>query len=170
MYGQGDFVVRDDDLKDYNDLDFETKEEQTSHTPVQTPQKLDSESEGEDETRRDLEEGQKADEDIRAAELARRAKRIQEFETLSQRLSENGYKMRMKVWADPTQSFRPIPMTTPTMTLAEILQTIPSEDAEQISEFQGLVYMPEQFMPKYLLPTMQIRKLLETENEATRGE
>jgi hypothetical protein len=83
---------------------------------------------------------------------------------------KNGYKMRMKVWADPAQSFRPTAMTAPTKTLAEILQTIPLEDAEQISEFQGLIYMPEQFMQKYLLPTMQIRTLLETENEVARGE
>jgi hypothetical protein len=50
----------------------------------------------------------------------------------------------MKVWADPDQAFRPMPMTAPTKTLAEVLQTVPLEDAEQISEFQGLVYMPEQ--------------------------
>jgi hypothetical protein len=165
MYGS------EDDLVDYNDPDFDTKEQPSSRTPVQTPQNLDSDSEGEEvQAKRDLEEGQKTDEDITAAELARRAKRIQEFETLSLRLSENGYKMRMKVWADPTQSFRPTPMTASTMTLAEILQTIPAEDAEQISEFQGLVYMPEQFMQKYLLPTMQIRKLLETESEVARGD
>ena len=134
MYGS------EDDLVDYNDPEFITDGTQThSHTPGQTPQNLESDSEGEEvqakrqeeeEAKRDLEEGQKADEDIRAAELARRAKRIQEFETLSLRLSENGYKMRMKVWADPNQAFRPMSMTAPTNTLADILQTIPSEDAE----------------------------------------
>ncbi len=76
--------------------------------------------------------------------------------------------MRLKVWADPEQAFRPTPMTAPTKTLAEILQTVPLEDTAQISEFQGLVYLPEQFMEKYLLPAMQIRKLLETENELTK--
>ena len=99
-----------------------------SHTPVQTPQNLDSDSEGEEErvkreeeeAKRDLEEGRKADEDIMTAELDRRAKHRKEFETLSLRLSENGYKMRMKVWADPTQSFRPTSMTAPTKTLAEM--------------------------------------------------
>ena len=121
MYGQGDFVVDEDGLADYNDPDV-FKNEQSSHTPVQTPQKLDSESEGDDEVKReeaerDLEEGQEA-KSIREHE-ARKAKRIQEFETLSQRLSENGYKMRMKVWADPTQSFRPITMIASTMTLAD---------------------------------------------------
>jgi hypothetical protein len=60
-------------------------------------------------------------------------------------------------------------MTAPTKTLAEVLQLVPFEDAEQISEFQGLVYMPEQFLEKYLLPTMQIRKLLETENQPDQG-
>jgi hypothetical protein len=88
---------------------------------------------------------------------------------LSSKLTENGYKMRMKVYADPDQAFRTMPMTAPTKTLAEVLQTVPLEDAEQISEFQGLVYMPEQFLEKYLLPTTQIRKLLETENQTTTG-
>ena len=142
MYG-GEFAVDEDTLVDYNDLDPDTKQQQSSHTPVLTPQKLDSESEGDDEVKRekaerDLEEGQEA-KSIREHET-RKAKRIQEFETLSQRLSENGYKMRMKVWADQTQSFRPMSMIAPTMTLAETLRTIPLEDAEQISEFQGLVY------------------------------
>jgi hypothetical protein len=62
-----------------------------SYTPVQTPQNFDSDSEGEEvqakreeeEAERDLEEGRKADEDIRAAELARRVKHLQEFEALS---------------------------------------------------------------------------------------
>ncbi len=53
---------------------------------------LDSESEGEGEDKRDLEEGQKANEDIRATELARREKHHKEFEVLSNKLPENGYK------------------------------------------------------------------------------
>ena len=186
MYG-GEFRVDEDVLVDYNDLDDETKEQQPSHTPVQTPQALDSENEGDNEVKQEAQRDvaqRDLEEDLKAAEAAalvreaknireheeRKAKRIQEFHTLNQKLSENGYKMRMKVWADTTQSFRPITMIAPTMTLAEILLEVPLEDAEQISEFQGLVYMPVQFMQKYLLPTMQIRKLLETESEVARGE
>ncbi len=41
---------------------------------------------------------------------------------------------------------------------------MPLEDAEQISEFQETVYMPLYFLEKYLLPTMQMRKLIETED------
>ena len=112
MYG-GEFRVVEDDLVDYNDPDFDTKEQQSSNTPVQTPPKLDSESEGDNEVKqeeagRGLEESQEA-KNIQEHE-ERKAKRIQEFHTLNQKLSENGYKMRMKVWADPTQSFRPITM------------------------------------------------------------
>ena len=98
MYGQGDFVIHDDDLEDYNDPEDPKPEQSSSHSPTHTPRRLDSESEGEDEAKReaeakrdeaqrDLEEGLKAEEDIGAAELARRAKRIQEFETLSLRLT-----------------------------------------------------------------------------------
>jgi hypothetical protein len=57
-------------------------------------------------------------------------------------------------------------MIAPTKSLAEILQLVPIGDAEQISEFQGLVYIPMQFLEKYLLPTMQMRKLLETDNQS----
>jgi hypothetical protein len=157
MYGKEDDLVdyNEDELLDYNDPNAFRDEQPSSHTPTHTPRNLDSENEGEDEITEDpvegvmrdlVEEGRKADEDIRAAELAKREKRLKEFEALSLKLSENGYKMRMKVLADPTQAFRPMPMTAPSKTLAEILQTVPSEDAEQISEFQGLVYMPEQFM------------------------
>jgi hypothetical protein len=54
-------------------------------------------------------------------------------------------------------------MNSSTRTLAEILQYVPLEDAEQISEFQGTVYMPLHFLEKYLLPSMQLRKFIETE-------
>ncbi len=75
----------------------------------------------------------------------------------------------MKVYADREQSYRTMSMTAPTKTLAEILQLVSLEDAEQISAFQGLVYMPEQFLEKHLLPTMQMRKLLEAESQITTG-
>ena len=53
MYG-GEFAVDEDGLADYNDPDV-LKDEQPSHTPVQTPQALDSENEGEDEVKREKE-------------------------------------------------------------------------------------------------------------------
>jgi hypothetical protein len=46
---------------------------------------------------------------------------------------------------------------------------VPLEDAEQISEFEDTVYMPLFFLEKYLLPTMQMRKLIETEDETSAG-
>ena len=60
-------------------------------------------------------------------------------------------------------------MQAPSRPLAEILQLIPKEDAEQVNEFQGLVYMPEHFLEKYLIPSMQLRKILDHE-EDTMGE
>ncbi len=58
-------------------------------------------------------------------------------------------------------------MNAPTRTLAEILQSVPLEDASQISEFQKTVYMPLHFLEKYLLPSMQLRKLIEEEQLTT---
>jgi hypothetical protein len=144
----------DDDLVDYNeqDPDYEGipgSNQPASHTPSQTPLNLESESENEKEDSSDLEEGQAQEEDDKSPELARIERAHREFEALSNKLSENGFKMRMKVYADPEQAYKYMPMTTPNRSLAEILQLVPLEDAEQISAFQGLVYMPEQFLEKY---------------------
>ena len=159
-----------DELVDYND----PLTPPPSNSPAQSPLALDSDTEEGDERRQEeeaariaIEQERKAVED---AATKRRAAHMKEVEILTNRLTENGWKMRMKVWADPGQTFRPTSMTAPTKPLAEILQLIPLEDAEQVSEFQGLVYMPSHFLEKYLLPTMQIRKLLETENQNSRGD
>jgi hypothetical protein len=150
---------QEDNLSDYNDdpqyAGSRTNAQPPSHTPVQTPPNLNSKSEGDEEDGNDLEEGQEPEEDIRSAELAQREQIHKEFEALSLRLSENGWKMRMKVWVDPDQAFKPMPMTAPTKTLAEVLQTVPLEDAVQISEFQGLGAPATKNVPFFL----KIRKL-----------
>ncbi len=46
---------------------------------------------------------------------------------------------------------------------------MPLEDTEQISEFQGIVYMTLFFLEKYLLPTMQMRKSIELEDVTPSG-
>ncbi len=79
----------EDGLIDYNE-DPEYNEDPgqpPSHTPPHTPMALENENEGEGEDINDLEEGRKADEDIRAAELARREKHHKEFEALSLKLA-----------------------------------------------------------------------------------
>ena len=146
---QGKEEGEDDELVDYNDID---EGKQSSNTPAQTPESLASDSE-----------------EDKSPELVRIERAQREFEALCNKLSDNGFKMRIKVYADPEQSYKYMSMKAPNRSLAEILQLVPLEDAAQISEFQGLVYMPEQFLEKYLLPTMQIRKLLETENIPDQG-
>ena len=84
-------------------------------------------------------------------------------ESLTDRLHFNGSKMRQIINRDPVQSRRAISMKAATRSLEEMLEEIPLEDAEQVSTFQGQVYMPESFLEKYLLPTMQLRKCLENE-------
>jgi len=84
-------------------------------------------------------------------------------------LFEEGKRLRRLICLDPVQSQRPISMQAPSRPLSEILQLIPKEDAEQVSEFQGLVYMPEHFLEKYLIPSMQLRKILDQEKD-TMGE
>jgi hypothetical protein len=88
---------------------------------------------------------------------------------MDDKLMEEGGRSRQFICRDPVQSQRPISMQAPSRPLAEILQLIPKEDAEQVNEFQGLVYMPEHFLEKYLIPSMQLRKILDDE-EDTVGE
>ena len=128
-----------DHLIDYNEVDPDFdgvpgSKQPTSHTPVQTPLNLESDSEDEEKDGNDPEEGQELEQDEKSPELARIERAHREFEALSNKLSDNGFKMRMKVYADPEQAYTYMPMTTPNRSLAEILQLVPLEDAEQISE------------------------------------
>ena len=84
---------------------------------------------------------------------------------LEQAMVEEGLRVRQLICRDLVQAHKTISMQAPTRSLAEILQLVPEEDARQVSQFQGLVYMPEHFLEKYLLPTMQLRRTLEREDE-----
>jgi hypothetical protein len=174
-----------DDLLDYNEIEEYNKSsgqhakvKTPSHSPTQTPPSLksdedsdevDSDLEKDQDTKIDLEEGQEIEMDTTSSQQALVERKQKEFETLTERLQENGWGMRYKVFQDPFQSNLAIPMNASTRTLAEILQSVPLEDAEQISEFQETVYMPLHFLERYLLPSMQFRKLIEAE-QLTSGE
>jgi hypothetical protein len=55
-------------------------------------------------------------------------------------------------------------MTAPTnRPQVEVLSLIPKEDAEQIGSYHGQVFMPQHFLEKFMLPTMQLKKILEDE-------
>ncbi len=89
---------QEDELLDYNeDPDCAGNNgsgQHMSNTPVQSPMSLVSnENEGEEggEDRNDLEEGQEPERDTKSAELARIEQRQREFDTLSTRLTENGW-------------------------------------------------------------------------------
>jgi hypothetical protein len=161
--------VEEDNLEDYNEdpeyANMGNAGQHPSHTPPQTPTILNnSDSEESDEDKDDSEEGQEIEMDTQSAQQALVEHRQKQFDILSTKLEENGWKFRLKVFADPLQSNLAMSMNASTRTLAEILQLVPLEDAEQISEFQGTVYMPLHFLEKHLLPSMQLRKLLETED------
>ena len=103
-----------DELVDYND----PLTPPPSNSPAQSPLALDSDTEEGDERRQEeeaariaIEQERKAVED---AATKRRETHLKEVEILTNRLTDNGWKMRMKVWADPGQTFRPTPMTAPT--------------------------------------------------------
>ena len=102
----------------------------------------------------DIKEGQEVEMDTTSTEQPLVERKRKEFVTLTEKLQENGWKLRYKVFQDPIQSNLAITMNASTRTLAEILQSVPFEDAAQISEFQETVYMPLHFLEKYLLPSM----------------
>jgi hypothetical protein len=85
----------------------------------------------------------------------------QQQDTLSNTLAENGFRLRQRISRDVVQAIIPIPMTAPTRPLVEVLSLIPREDAEQISLYHGQVFMPQHFLEKFMLPTMQLKKILE---------
>jgi hypothetical protein len=80
---------------------------------------------------------------------------------MEEKMAEEGLKLRQLVCQDAVQTHKPISMQSSGRSLTEILQLIPEEDAGQVSVFQGQVYMPQHFLEKYLLPTMQLRKTLD---------
>ena len=135
----------------------------TSHSPVQTPLSLKSDGDSDEvdsdlekgqDINMDIEEGQEIEMDSTSTQQALVERKQKEFGILTEKLEENGWRLRYKVFQDPLQTNLAISMNASTRTLAEILQSVPLEDAVQISEFQETVYMPLHFLEKYLLPSM----------------
>ena len=153
---------KEDDLLDYNDLEeFKDKGsvQNNSHSPTQTPPSLKSDEDSDEvdsdlekgqDVNMDIEEGQEIEMDSTSTQQALVEHKQKEFDILSSKLEESGWRLRLKVFEDPLQSNLAISMNASTRTLAEILQLVPSEDAEQISEFRDKVYMPLHFLEKYL--------------------
>jgi hypothetical protein len=86
---------------------------------------------------------------------------------MEEKMAEEGLKLRQLICQDAVQTHEPISMQSSSRSLTEILQLIPEDNAGQVSEFQGQVYMPQHFLEKYLLPTMQLRKTLDQVDKNT---
>ena len=149
----------EDDIRDYTELLEEYSENPgqhakvktpspapdcTSHSPTQTPPSLKSDEDSDEvdsdlekgqDTTMDMEEGQEIEMDSTSTQQALIERKQTEFNTLTERLEENGWRLRYKVFQDSVQTSLAIPMNASTRTLAEILQSVPFEDAAQISEF-----------------------------------
>ena len=151
----------DDEITAFDELYGETdagengSRQHKSYTPHHTPTDLISEDEDEgdksDESRNDLEEGQEIEMDSSSTQQALIERKQREFDLLSARLEENGWKLRLKVFADPLQANLAISMNASTRTLAEILQLVPLEDAEQISELRLSPWHPHSVTGKNYL-------------------
>jgi hypothetical protein len=84
-------------------------------------------------------------------------------DALSEMLIENGFKLRQRISRDNVKTSITVPMTAHTRSLVEVLSLIPREDAEQIGSYHGQIFMPQHFLKKIMLPTMQLKKILEEE-------
>ena len=102
-----------------------------------------------------------------AAQTARADNQLANRDTLSEMLIENGFKLRQRISRDNVQASITVPMTAPTRSLVEVLSLIPREDAEQIGSYHGQIFMPQYFLEKFMLPTMQLKKILEEEGDQT---
>ena len=162
---------QEDQLVDYNEYDEngniveaprETAEE-NSHSPITSPMSL---AEDQDE---DMVEGQEEASETHSQLTVLERARVQlaKQDALSDTLAENGFRLRQRISRDTVQAIIPVPMTAPTRPLVEVLSLIPREDAEQISLYHGQVFMPQYFLEKFLLPTMQLKKILEEEGNQT---
>ncbi len=132
--------ISDADLIDYNELEEEQNTSSgkyandkdsgpretpspapdfNSHSPKQTPPGLKSDEDSDEvdsdlETGRDIkmdiEEGQEVEMDSTSTEQALVERKRKEFDTLTEKLQENGWRMRYKIFRDPLQSNLAIPM------------------------------------------------------------
>jgi hypothetical protein len=155
---------QEDELVDVNDYDEngniveapqETAQE-NSHSPTTSPIPLIKE--------RDEDMGESQEEASEThAQLT--VQEVNVADALSDMLAENGFRLRQRISRDIVQAIIPAPMTAPTRSLVEVLSLFPTEDAEQISLYHGQVFMPQHFLEKFMLPTMQLKKILEDGNQ-----
>jgi hypothetical protein len=96
---------------------------------------------------------------------ARARLQLAKQDALSDVLAENGFKLRQRISRDSVQAIIPVPMTALTRPLVEVLSLIPREDAEQIGLYHGQVFMPQHFLEKFMLPTMQLKMILEEKGD-----
>jgi hypothetical protein len=125
---------QEDQLVDYNEYDEngniveaprETAQE-NSHSPTTSPMSL---AEDQDE---DMSEGQEEASETHSqlTVLERTRSQIaQQQDSLTEKLAENGFRLRQLISRDIVQAIIPVPMTAPTRSLVEVLSLIPREDA-----------------------------------------
>jgi hypothetical protein len=157
---------QEEKVVDFNDYDEngniveapQETEQENSHSPITSPMSL---ADDQDE---DMGEGQEQASETHSQLTLLKNTRLQlaqQQDSLANTLTENGFKLRQRISRDVVQAIIPVPMTVSTRQLVEVLSLIPREAAEQISLYHGQVFMPQHFLEKFMLPTMQLKKILE---------
>ncbi len=149
----------EDRLEDPDTYDLETpnmstrKSSNSSTTSPMTLQEeqdegMDNSQDGASETHSEVTE--------LAALTARTDHQLANRDALSEVLIKNGFKLRQRISRDNVHTSITVLMTAPTRSLVEVLSLIPREDAEQIGSYHGQIFMPQYFLEKFMLPTMQL--------------
>jgi hypothetical protein len=166
MQSEDGETTDEDRLEDPDTYDMETSDtvaQKSSNSSTTSPMTLQEEQ---DEVMDDSQDGasETHSEVTEIAALTAKADRqLANRDALSEVLIENGFKLRQRISRDNVQVSITVPMTAPTRPLEELLSLIPREDAEQIGSYHGQIFMPQHFLEKFMLPTMQLKKILEEE-------
>jgi hypothetical protein len=161
----GDTTDDEDRMGDPDTYDLDKVAQKSSNSSTTSPITLQEEQ---DEVMDDIQDGASethSEVTELAALTARADHQLANRDALSEVLIENGFKLRQRISRDNVQTSTTVPMTAPTRSLVEVLSLIPREDAEQIGSYRGQIFMPQYFLEKFMLPTMQLKKILEEEGD-----
>jgi hypothetical protein len=80
---------------------------------------------------------------------------------LRKKLAQNGYAQRSVLMGERIQTHYVSPMSTENeMSVEDILSEIPEDDLQEVAIVQGRIFMPVNFVQRWILPTLRVRKAL----------
>ena len=91
-----------------------------------------------------------------AANHSRETKR----KLLRDSLAENGFALRNVLLSEPIINYYTSPLAMEEMSVEDIMSEIPTEDLLQVGTIRDRIFMPANFVQKYILPTIKVQEAL----------